>query len=162
MLVYYKPENDFYRWYALTLFAVASFTDAIDGFIARRWNCQTPFGTLLDPLADKLLLLSAFIGISVSGLSEKPPFWVSLIVIFRDIIIVAGLAAISMTAHTLKIQPNQLGKATTFFQMITIILVLMQIKIIPIFWFLIAGLTVASGIVYIVREMRRLNDIRIF
>lgn len=158
MLVYYEPGKDNYRWYALLIFIVASLTDAIDGIVARRWNCRTEFGTFLDPLADKLLLISAFIGISISDLPVKPPFWVLSVVVFRDIIIIVGLAAIFMTTQSMKIQPNLLGKATTAVQMAAIVMILAQLKIALIVWFLTVGLTIASGIVYIVREMRRFNE----
>ena len=157
-LVYYQPEKDFWRWSALAIFVFASFTDALDGFIVRRWNLRSELGTFLDPLADKLLLISAFVGVSVSNLPLKPPLWVVIIVIFRDIFIVGGLVIIYITTQTVKVQPNLLGKITTFFQMATITMILLESQTASIFWSLTAALTVASGIVYILREMRRLND----
>ena len=156
-LIYYNIDKDYWRWIALTIFTFASFTDALDGFIVRKWGMKSEFGTFLDPLADKILLISAYIGVSISNLVLKPPVWIVIIVVFRDIFIMCGLVAIYITTQTVKIQPNILGKMTTFFQMLTIILILFQSKLVFISWYLTAGLTVASGIVYILREMRRLN-----
>ncbi len=157
-LVYYQPEKDYWRLTALAIFVFASFTDALDGFIVRRWHLGSRLGTFLDPLADKLLLVSAFVGVSISNLSLKPPLWVVIIVIFRDIFIIGGLVIIYITTQAVKVQPNLLGKATTFFQMLTIMMILLESPFASIFWLLTAALTVASGIVYILREMRRLND----
>ncbi len=158
VVLYSSPERDAYRTAALILFVVASITDAIDGFIARKWNLRTEIGTFLDPLADKLLIISAFLAFTMTSFPIKPPLWVISIVIFRDIFIIAGLVIVFLTSHRIKIEPNLLGKTTTFFQMLTIILTLIQTSIVAFFWFVTAGLTVASGIVYIVREMRRLNE----
>ncbi len=157
-LVYYRTDKDYWRWIALGIFIFGSFTDALDGFIVRKWGMKSEFGTFLDPLADKILLISAYIGVSLATLALKPPLWVVIIVVFRDIFIMCGLLAIYITTQTVKIQPNVLGKITTFFQMLTIILILFQSKFASISWLVTAALTVASGIVYILREMRRLND----
>ena len=158
-LTYYAPGEDHFRWIALTLFLVASVTDAVDGFIARRWNIRSELGTFLDPLADKLLLISAFIAAIFSELPLKPPLWVVSIVIFRDIFIIGGLIFIYLTTQKVRVQPNLLGKITTFFQMATIVLILFQSKLALPACYLTAGLTIASGIVYIVREMRRFNEL---
>lgn len=157
-LVYFEPGKDYMRWVAFSIFLFASFTDALDGFIVRKWKLGSELGTFLDPLADKLLLICAFLGAHFSNLAMKPPVWVVAIVIFRDIFIVSGLVVIFITMHSVKIQPNRLGKTTTFFQMLTILVILLQLKVAPIFWFLTAALTVVSGIVYICREMRRFNN----
>jgi len=146
------------RLFALTLFTLASVTDALDGFIARRWNLRTTLGTFLDPLADKLLLVSAFVGISVSSLPLKPPLWVVIVVVFRDLFLVAGLFIIYLTTQKISLEPNVLGKTTTFSQMVTIVFILMQIPLAPIFWFLTAALTVASGIVYVLSGLRQLHE----
>ena len=157
-IAYYTNEKDHMRLFALTLFTLASVTDALDGFIARRWNLRTTLGTFLDPLADKLLLVSAFVGISVSSLPLKPPLWVVIVVVFRDLFLVAGLFIIYLTTQKISLEPNVLGKTTTFSQMVTIVFILMQIPLAPIFWFLTAALTVASGIVYVLSGLRQLHE----
>ena len=160
-LAYYDPHNaDYWRWTALVLFGVACLTDALDGFISRKWGLKSELGTFLDPLADKILLISAFLGVNFSALILKPPLWIVILVIFRDIFIIAGLVAVYFTTQAVKIEPNILGKITTFVQMATIIIALLQIEIVRIFWLLTAALTVASGIVYILREMRRLGHVK--
>jgi len=159
-LAYYDQEHDHWRLIALTLFSFASFTDALDGFICRRWNMRSVFGTFLDPLADKLLLISTFIAINASSLIMKPPFWVITIIVFRDIFILSGLVIIFISSHKVQIRPNMLGKATTLFQMITVITILLQTSVAPYFWHLTACLTVTSGIVYILRDIRRLHEIK--
>ncbi|PIQ87285.1 MAG: CDP-diacylglycerol--glycerol-3-phosphate 3-phosphatidyltransferase [Candidatus Omnitrophica bacterium CG11_big_fil_rev_8_21_14_0_20_45_26] len=157
LITYYTPAQEHYRWWALYVFAFASLTDAIDGFICRRWNLRTTLGTILDPLADKLLLISTFIAISNSLLPLKPPSWVVIIIIFRDLFIVSGLLTIVLTTNKLIVKPNWLGKLTTFGQMLTVLLILLNSTLAPPIWWLTAWLTVASGIVYILRELKQLN-----
>ena len=156
-LAYYQPGRDEYRWMAFAIFLIASLTDALDGFIVRKWSLRSELGTFLDPLADKLLLISAFLGVNVSSLALKPPLWIVIIVIFRDIFIVCGLIVVFITTRNLFVRPNFLGKITTFLQMTTILLILLQVRIAAVLWYLTAGLTIVSGVVYILREMRRLN-----
>ncbi len=159
-LVYYKPDLDYWRIVAVVLFGTACVSDALDGFISRKWNLKSELGTFLDPLADKILLISAFIGLQFSALEPKVPLWILILVVFRDIFIVAGLLAVYFTTHSVLIKPNILGKITTFAQMFTIFSALMKFQIVIWFWFLTAALTVASGIVYIVREMKRVSHVR--
>ena len=159
-LVYYNHRaHPHFRFLALALFAIAIITDALDGFIARQFHKQTELGTFLDPLADKLLLLSGFLGITFSNaFSLKPPLWVIVIIVFRDLFIICGLTIIFLTLNTLQIRPNILGKLTTFFQMLTIFAVLAEWKYAEPAWLIAAFLTVASTLAYLARGIKLLNS----
>lgn len=110
--------------FALIVFTIAGLTDAIDGYIARKRNEVTTFGKIVDPIADKTLLLSAFIFIYNSNLNFKFPFWFIVLVISRDVYILLGSFLIYIIKGHIKIRPSIFGKATTFLQIITIIYVL--------------------------------------
>ncbi|MFH1309626.1 MAG: CDP-alcohol phosphatidyltransferase family protein [Candidatus Omnitrophota bacterium] len=137
---------------ALLLFMIATITDALDGYIARTRNEKTKFGAIMDPIADKMLLASAFISFSiVKGLPEylNMPIYVPIVVIFRDVIILLGVMIIYLLAGKIDIRPTVLGKITTFFQMLTIILVLLRCVYSPWIWNVMVLLTIVSGIDYI-------------
>lgn len=103
---------------ALVLFVAAALTDAIDGAVARIMDSRSELGAVLDPLADKLLQVSSFIVLTMIG---AIPYWLLVIVISRDVIILLGYAAIYfVAAKPMAVDPTALGKATTFFQLFTI------------------------------------------
>ena len=106
---------------ALGIFLLASFTDSLDGIIARASNQRTTLGTYLDPMADKLLLIAAFIALSVL---QFIPVWVSVIVVSRDLILVLGTLVLHLAQTQFIIAPTLLGKTTTFLQLMYIILIL--------------------------------------
>ncbi len=125
------PVFIIFIWYnlpvhALITFIVAGLTDALDGYIARRFKQETQLGKILDPIADKTLLISAFIFLFNSKLPIKLPFWFVVIVISRDIYILAGSFLIYILKGYLKVKPSIFGKATTFFQIISIVYVLVS------------------------------------
>ena len=151
-LIYYQPERDYLRWVALFLFAVGVVSDGLDGFMARTFSQHSSLGQLLDPLADKLLLLTAFVCLSVLNTlpaSMRIPPWITILVISRDLMIVVGTCLIFLLTQRLKIRPSHLGKATTFFQMATILAVLSQLPIRSLLWDLATGFTIASGLGYL-------------
>ncbi|OGW85530.1 MAG: CDP-diacylglycerol--glycerol-3-phosphate 3-phosphatidyltransferase [Omnitrophica bacterium RIFCSPHIGHO2_02_FULL_46_11] len=159
-LTYYNAEHPFFRPLALTLFLIAVATDALDGLIARSFRKQTELGTFLDPLADKLLLLSGFFGILFStALTLKPPLWIVIVIVFRDLLIVCGLIIIFLTTNQIRIRPNILGKLTTFFQMLTIVVVLSGWSYAYISWWITVVLTIASCIAYLVRGIKLVNNV---
>ena len=126
LLGYNKPE------YALAIFIIAGLTDALDGYVARKFNQVTTLGKILDPIADKGLLISSFIFIYTSNLSIKFPYWFVVIVISRDIYILLGSALIYFMRGNLEVHPSIFGKATTFFQIMSVIVVLLaNITFIP-------------------------------
>ncbi len=146
---------------ALAFFIMAIISDGADGFIARTLKQKTKLGTILDPLADKLLLISAYICLSVvksipAGL-RLPPY-VPIIIISRDVIIVLGSIIVYVLRGDLNVSPSIVGKITTFFQMITIVSILVQFKYSYIVWSIAVFLTVISGIDYMVKGSRLLNE----
>ena len=108
---------------ALLLFLVASLTDAADGYIAKRFNQETELGRYLDPIADKTLLVVAFITLTISQLL---PLWLTLIVVTRDMSLIGGAIISKMVTGTLKIKPLIISKINTAFQFVLIILVLLD------------------------------------
>ncbi len=146
--------------WALAVFVLAGLTDALDGAIARMWNQQTDLGRYLDPLADKLLILSAFI--ALSSLSWIP-FWVLLIVVSRDLILTVGTVVMHLTQGGFDVNPSLLGKATTFVQLALVVLTLLKVTGVDVsryfdgtVW-LVVVVTVMSGLHYLYRGIRRLN-----
>lgn len=146
---------------ALAFFAAAIISDGLDGFIARTRNQKTLLGTILDPVADKILLISAFICLAlVNGppaYLRLPPY-VPIIVISRDAIIVLGSIMIYVVKGDVKIEPSILGKVTTFFQMITIVSILIQFKHSVYIWNTAAIFTIMSGIDYMTKGSRVLSE----
>lgn len=150
-----------YNLYAFGVFLLAGISDALDGFIARTSKKKTRLGTILDPMADKLLLSSSFLTMTII---QKMPAWVSIIVISRDIIIIIGALMLLLFYEGLNISPSILGKGTTLFQILYVILTLLFLVLgkdvavlSPLLWITI-GLTVVSGIQYIYIWFKLLNS----
>ena len=147
---------------ALILFAMAVISDGLDGLVARTMRQKTMLGTILDPLADKILLISAFICLSIIKSVPQnfrlPPY-VPIIVISRDAIIVLGSMLIYLVKGDVKIRPSFWGKFTTFFQMMTVVSILVQFKYSYFVWNIAAILTVISGIDYMLKGSQVLNEI---
>ena len=156
-LIYYSPEKSYLRFIALGVFILGVISDAVDGYIARKSHQHSPAGLVLDPLGDKLLLMSAFICLSLK--SEFPmrfPLGVTLIVISRDAMILLGTLVIYIVKQDINISPTRWGKLTTTFQMSSVIAVLLQLKISPILWWLAVFFTIISGIDYVKRGFKKL------
>lgn len=158
-LVSYQHGDEKHRLIALAIFVAATLTDILDGFLARVLKGgRTELGTFLDPLADKLLLLSGFLGLLVvPTLPHHPPLWITVTIVFRDLVILGGLFILLLMENRIDIQPNFLGKLTTAAQMGTLIAILLKNDIAITLAYLTAALTVASGFVYCRRELQRLK-----
>ena len=107
----------------LGIFLLACLTDAVDGYVARKMGQKTVLGSYIDPIADKLLLLTGFLSLSFMGHlppSMKIPAWVTISVVARDILIFIGSAMIFVIQGSLKAEPIFVGKITTVFQMSTL------------------------------------------
>ena len=153
-LVYYG-----YRELALAVFLVAGISDGIDGFLARKFKQESELGTIIDPIADKLLMTVAFIMLTLPNVLPPTrhlpiPFWVTASVIGRDVLIIVVAAAINIITGFRGFKPSFWGKASTFVQVIGITLVMVAAVtgytiFLPTTYFIIVLLVVVSGIHYI-------------
>jgi cardiolipin synthase len=146
---------------AFYVFVAAALTDALDGTVARWFDCRTEIGAILDPFADKLLLLSAFVTLTVDG---EMPGWLLGVVVIRDIVLVFGYLMISFfSSERLRVRPSYLGKAATCFQLASIIGALIGLDgLRPHTWMTLLYLTVAvtalSGLHYVYRGLQWLSS----
>src|ERR1044072_5043271 len=112
---------------ALAVFVSAGVTDGLDGLLARRFNQKSQLGTILDPIADKLMLVTAFVVLSMRSVFTQPlpsalpvPFWVTVAVISRDVFILVGAAAINVVTGFRGFRPSMLGKINTTVQIVVL------------------------------------------
>jgi len=156
-IMYYSPQKDILRFLALGVFLLAVVSDALDGYIARRAKNRSRAGLILDPLADKLLLVSAFICLNLTRNFPQGvyfPAWVVLIVISRDALILLGALVIYIVRQKIDIRPSQWGKITTTFQMLAVLGVLLQWRISFFIWWLAVIFTIISGVDYLQRGFK--------
>ncbi len=157
-LIYYDPGRDALRFWALGVFLFAVVSDVIDGHIARAWHQKTRAGALLDPLADKLLLLSGVLVLSLTA-SRWPvslPLWLVVAVVSREVILLIGALLIFVMQGSLNVSASPLGKASTFFQVLAVISILLQWSL-PWLWGLVLIFTFLSGVDYIRKGIKVLN-----
>ncbi len=145
---------------ALITLLIAALTDVLDGMAARMTNQRTRLGEYLDPLADKLLLMSAIITLSVL---DFIPIWAVIVVVSRDAILLTGTVVANLTETDIDISPTALGKGTTFVQICYVIAVMLHVtRELPVFlvdpflWGMVA-LTLGSGVHYLYRGVRHIN-----
>jgi cardiolipin synthase len=161
-LVYWQNGRGYCRALALVTFLIACATDALDGWIARRTNQKTRLGSLIDPLADKILLSSAYLAFALlPGLPESAhlPVWITILVLFRDLLLLTGAGVIFMMHNQFDAKTNFTGKATTVFQMALVMAILADVPLV-LRNGLLAGtaiLTVVSGGLYLKSGAAQLN-----
>ena len=114
------------RWSAIAIFVVAAASDGIDGYIARRFNQRSRLGTVLDPIADKGLLLTGIITLSVSNWAYEFPVWFAVLVVARDAVIVIGTLTLHFLNGSVHVRPSWMGKTATALQMLAIGVYMLQ------------------------------------
>ncbi|HEV8473231.1 MAG TPA: CDP-diacylglycerol--glycerol-3-phosphate 3-phosphatidyltransferase [Methylomirabilota bacterium] len=155
LLVYGRPGL------AFVVFVTAAVTDLLDGYVARRRGSQSRLGAFLDPMADKLLLISSFVTLTWL---KALPFWIAAVVISRDVILVVGALVIHMAGGRIYPRPSWAGKAATFFQILTVVTAMgahyfRMATTSQVMMWLAASFTIVSGLQYIVQGMRFLNAV---
>jgi len=146
---------------ALLVFCLASLTDMLDGYIARSQGRQTRLGAFLDPMADKLLLTSGFVTLTWL---KVIPFWITAVVVSRDVVLSIGVLVIHVAGGTVHPAPTWIGKMSTVFQMLTVLAAMAAVyfQLLPPFvttllaW-VTAAFTITSGLQYIIRGLKQLE-----
>ena len=157
--------NEWQRYAAICVFLLAAVSDGLDGYVARRYNQRSALGVILDPIADKGLLLSGIITLSISGWSDvdpdygKFPIWFPALVITRDLVILIGAAVLHLLNGKVTVRPRWSGKVATVAQMIAIGWAMLQVRFIPLLGIVIgaAVFTAISGVVYVTDGVRQLQ-----
>ena len=151
------------RWWALGVFVTAAASDGIDGWVARRFNQRSAFGAFIDPIADKFLLLTGVITLSLvdwGAAGWRLPLWFAAIVVLRDCIILGGIKILYVNGRNVKISPSWIGKLTTVTQMFALGWVMLKFTDIPPLWpcVVAAALTLWSTVEYICTGARILRS----
>lgn len=154
--------NEALRWWALGVFVTAAATDGVDGWIARHFNQCSKFGAFIDPIADKALLLTGVITLSLVDWGTPGwhlPLWFAAIVVLRDCIILGGIKILYINHRHVKIVPNWTGKVCTVTQMFAVGWVMLRVvPLSPVYPCFIAGVfTVWSSVAYIRQGWRILG-----
>ena len=159
-----------YGW-AFAAFVIAGLTDAVDGYIAKRWHQQTELGAYLDPLADKTLLVSIFVVLGYLGQRDPAtapiPVWLVVAAVSRDLLIIGAMLLSWMLDRPMRVAPPLVSKANTASQIALAALALAQLGLgldagllLPVLVALTAALTFASGAVYLVAWIRHMQQPR--
>ncbi|MGI8642319.1 MAG: CDP-alcohol phosphatidyltransferase family protein [Pyrinomonadaceae bacterium] len=155
--------------WALFVFFIAGLSDGVDGFVARRFNQESELGTILDPIADKLLMTTAFIILTLPNIFPPTrhlpvPFWVTAAVIGRDVLIIAAVGAINVMTGFRGFKPSWLGKLSTLVQVLAIGLILIAAVFpglrsfyLPTVYTTVFALALFSGVHYIFHVARLMN-----
>jgi CDP-diacylglycerol--glycerol-3-phosphate 3-phosphatidyltransferase len=171
MAIYYGQSiqrgdpQEWQRFAAILIFLVAAASDGLDGYVARRYNQRSALGVILDPIADKGLLLSGIITLSISNWSPADPaygqfpLWFPVLVITRDVVILVGAIVLHLLNGKVVVKPSWTGKTATVLQMAAIAWVMLQLRFIPLTYVVIlAGLfTGISGVLYVADGVRQLQ-----
>ena len=155
-----------YLGWALIVFLTAGVTDALDGLIARRAGQRTTLGAWLDPMADKLLLVTTFVVLTLPGvpLTNHLPLWLTVLVITRDVVIVGVVAVVTLAAGPRNFRPSMLGKmATATFVLTSVVVMYFNYRgersgAVDVMVWLSLALTVLSAADYFVKLRRLVNE----
>ena len=139
---------------AFWVFVAAGVSDALDGFIAKRFNLVSKLGSYLDPIADKALLVSTFVTL---GHADQVATWLVILVVFRDVLIIGGTILFHTLGRAVEMRPLLISKFNTLMQIILVSVLLAKLEIdmpdyglIPVLVILVGATTVLSGLAYMV------------
>ena len=159
---------------ALVVFIVAGLSDGLDGLLARRFDQKSQLGTILDPIADKMMMVTSFVVLSMRSVFPQPvashlpiPFWVTIAVISRDVFILVGAASINIVTGFRGFRPSLLGKINTTVQIVAIGVIMFAASVpygtgyyLPTVYTTVFAFAVLSGAHYVFFVSKLLNEDR--
>jgi CDP-diacylglycerol--glycerol-3-phosphate 3-phosphatidyltransferase len=160
LLSYWETGAEWDRILGVAAFGMAAVLDGVDGFVARRFHQRSELGAVLDPLADKLLLVSAVIVLSLDHPHfDRIPLWLTLTILSRDVLLLIGFGVIYWLCGAVQVRPRWTGKVATVLQMAVVIWTLLKLGITGREW--LAGsatvMTAISAIQYVLDGVRQLG-----
>ena len=161
VLLNYSPTADYLRYVALVIYLFAVLSDVLDGYLARNCEHNSEIGMILDPLADKILLISSFMCLYVVG-QQFPvmnfPLWLVVTVISRDILLLAGALLLLMFCKKIDVQVSLWGKGAMFCQSVCVAGLLLQWGWTSLFWYATFVFTAVSGFDYLIKGFKVLTE----
>ena len=160
MLYYAENGKETYRLLAILSFALAAISDGVDGYIARRYNQKSELGAILDPLADKLLLVSGVVLLTIPGPHlPQLPLYLALTIVSRDLLVLIGLVVIYYVVGKVRVKPAITGKVATVLQMACVLWALFKWQPQWLNWLALgaAVFTGLSGVIYVFRGVGQLS-----
>src|SRR5207249_4340851 len=158
--------QEWQRFAAIIVFLLAAASDGLDGYVARSYNERSQLGVILDPIADKGVLLSGIIALSITNWSQSDPdygqfpVWFPVLVITRDAVILVGAAILHyLIGNKMRLKPSWTGKEATVSQIYAIAREMLELRILPL-WFVVivaAIFTLISGVIYVIEGIRQLQ-----
>jgi CDP-diacylglycerol--glycerol-3-phosphate 3-phosphatidyltransferase len=153
LLEYIASGRDVFRWLAIAIFFLAAAGDGVDGWVARRFNQRTEMGALLDPLADKLLLVLGLIMLSLDNGArlDRVPIWLTITVLARDVMLLVLLVLVNYLVGKGTVRPHMVGKIATVLQMTCVLWALLRLDANALFWWAAGATacTAVSGLIYL-------------
>jgi CDP-diacylglycerol--glycerol-3-phosphate 3-phosphatidyltransferase len=163
-----------YRWWAVGIFGVMALTDKLDGYLARRLNQTSKLGTVLDPIADKLLIASSVVLLSfdwAAGAAYRIPLPVAAAIYGKDVVVAIGVVTLLALLGRVAVAPRLLGKTGTFVQLVLVMLTLLAPDldrfakgsariVLAGLWWIVGAVSVASAMDYIALGVRQLRAAR--
>jgi len=149
-------REEWQRYAAITAFAVAAVSDLIDGWVARHFRQESRLGRILDPIADKLLMVAAVLTLALSSWPAPLPLWFVVVLISREVILLLGTFVVDHVAGRVEIHPHWIGKAATCLQVLTVSASMLNLKPFVV-WMAAAAcvFTVISAVLYMTEGTRQ-------
>ncbi len=153
LIEYTASGRDGFRWLAIGVFFLAAVGDGVDGWVARRFNQRTEMGALLDPLADKLLLVLGLVVLSLDhgARLDRVPLWLTITVLARDVMLLVLLVLVNYLVGRGTVRPHLVGKLATVLQMTCVLWALLRLDAGALYWWAAgaAACTAVSGFIYL-------------
>jgi CDP-diacylglycerol--glycerol-3-phosphate 3-phosphatidyltransferase len=161
LLYYFETGREIHRHLAIVVFALASLSDGVDGYVARRFNQRTELGAILDPIGDKLLLVAGMVLLSLPNHPNLTPLplWLTVTAISRDLLLLLGTVVLHLVNHRPIVRPHWIGKVATLLQIGAISWALLKLGPpgLQIWSVTATAATGASGLIYVLDGVRQMS-----
>ena len=159
VLLSVSTQESYFRYVALYIFLIASLTDYLDGYLARKLHQESSLGRILDIAADKFLIISAVIILAfLKNLPLHLPYWVAIVILLRDLLCIIAVVWLGIKTKGFYVKPNIFGKIGIALEMVMVISILLVFKYSFIIWQIAAIFAVVSAIIYAMQTQKLIRE----